>query len=93
MGRHIVGAFGRMDVAIVLGNKLGEKVIEISQHIRVGIFLDRQAGGGMAQENVTDTALDFRFGDDGLNFAGDFGEGLALGADGELLLIVRHGAE
>jgi len=50
MSRHVVGPFGVVMVAAALGSDLPEKIQEIAQDIRIGIFLDHQRGGRVADE-------------------------------------------
>jgi hypothetical protein len=90
VGGHIVRAFGAVDIVSRFRDEFGEEVGQILEHIGVGIFLDRQAGGGVAQEEMAHAHLDFGVADDRLDCRGDFVEAFAAGAEVELGLVL-HG--
>jgi hypothetical protein len=91
VGGHIVGAFGAVVIVRTFGGEFSEVGGKIRQHVRVGIFLNDQAGGGVAQKEGTEAGLHLGCSDDGLNLSGNVMEAFALGLDGEEFLIVRHG--
>src|ERR1700730_6873236 len=46
VSRHVVGAFHCVAVQlVVLGGQTAEMIVEIGDHVRVGVLLNRQGGG------------------------------------------------
>ena len=85
MGRHIVGALGRMREAwVVLGYQPVESILEVSARGRVGVLLDRQAGRGMLDHHRAQTLSDPGFRDHVLDTIGELDQPLARGADLDL---------
>ncbi len=92
VGRHVVRALSVVDVApAVFWYELGKEIFQIPQHVGVGVFLDQQAGRGVAQKQGAQASCDARFRDDGFNFRGDFAQRLAGSLNFEQLLVVGHG--
>ncbi len=92
MGGHIVGAFGGVDVAAaIFGDEFGEKMVEVAQHVGVGVFLDDQTRGGMAHKDHTEAGDNAGISHDAFHLAGDVVEGFTLGLDGEDLLMDEGG--
>lgn len=87
MGGHIVGAFRVVDIAAaVLGDKLGEEIIQVAQHIGVGVFLDDQTGRGVAHEYGAKPGFDLGLGNDRLDLLGNVVQAFGLSLDFEELL-------
>ncbi len=47
---HIVGPFARVPIGKRLGRDRGQAVFQIKWYIAVGIFIDRERGGGVLEE-------------------------------------------
>ena len=58
VGRHVVGTLARMPVGKTLGRQMVEHPIQIDQHVRVGVFVDRQRGRRVLDEDVEQPDLD-----------------------------------
>jgi len=82
VGGHVVGPFAGVAIeAWVFLHQLGKKRFKIKTHIRIGIFLYRQAGRGMADKHRHLTRGDAGLPDPGLNHIGDFNQALTIGAN------------
>ena len=55
MGGHIVRALTGVDKRRVFWAELVGGCFEVHSHIRVGVFVDRQTGRGMLDEDVQDS--------------------------------------
>ena len=91
VSRHVVGTFHGVSVeAVVFGDEAAEEGFEIADDVRVGVFLDEQRGGGVAEEDGEQAFLDVEAIDPGAGFSGDFVETLAAGGDGDLAGELPH---
>lgn len=50
VGGHIIRAFRAVDVVVAFGHQFCQEVAEVAKHVGVGVFLNHQASGGMAQK-------------------------------------------
>ena len=91
MGGHVVGAFLLVAVAGALGHQAGEEGFEVGAHIRVGILLHQQRGGGVAapdRQQPRRHPLAFR---PGAHRVGDGDEAFPAGPDGQAVQRLSHG--
>jgi len=91
MGGHVVGAFASVAMREIFGSDRGERGLEIERHIRVGVFVDRQRGRGMLQEQMqqADTQVG-EFGQGVDDLAGDEMKTAWAGSELECALVPRH---
>jgi hypothetical protein len=91
MRRHVVGTFTSMNVArVILGRDLCKKSFEIGTNIGVGIFLNKQRGGGVAAENRQKTAGDILPSNPGRNLCRELGETFAMSLNLEAMERLTH---
>ena len=57
---HVVGAFLLVSIRKILDSQSIQNSIQIDQHVRVGVFVDRQRCRSVLDENVQQTNVDFR---------------------------------
>jgi len=80
VGRHIVIAFGGMDEhAVAVGDEAGEEGFEVAADVGIGVFLDEQRGGGVAEMEGEETVLKAFFGKPVGDVISDFVEAAAAG--------------
>ena len=60
MRGHVVGAFGGVAIIHAAGRQMGKECLQVPAHIRIGIFLDQQAGGSVTQEEGDQSVGDVR---------------------------------
>jgi hypothetical protein len=61
MGRHVVRTFVAMPVQrVTIGDEPGHEALEVAEYLRIGIFLDQQAGGSVTQEEGDQSVGDVR---------------------------------
>ena len=79
VSRHVVGTFsGVYKKTVAVGDKTIHESFQIDSHVWVGIFLDQQRGGGVADLQGAEAILKFRARQFPLNFVGAFVEAAAL---------------
>ena len=61
MGRHVVAAFGVMSIpfAPAVWGKTGNRILQIHQHVGIGVLLDRQRAGRVLDQQRKQTVADF----------------------------------
>lgn len=87
MGRHVVGAFVIVDPGAGFRRQIREPLPEIAQHVRVRVFLNDQAGGGVLNEDGAERRLELAAPDHLLDFGGDIRETTPARADLDDFLI------
>ncbi len=90
VGGHVVSAFVIVGVGIILGDETMEKGFEVFEDARIGVFLDEEACGGVAQKEGAETGLNTGFGDDRLDFCGDPLERFTDGMNRDVFLIMHR---
>jgi hypothetical protein len=95
VGGHVVVAFRRVDVKrIAIRDEAFEKGLQVATDIRVGIFLNEQGGGGVAEMKSEKALLEAVFGKPVLNQVGEFIKTAAFGEDSQIVgSLAEHGAE
>ena len=68
---------------IAVGHQPGEEAVQIGLHIGVGVLLDQEAGGGVADEKGEEGGLDLLLVDPIGYLTGDFDQGAARRSDVE----------
>jgi hypothetical protein len=58
VGGHIVGSFGGMAIAYIFLGDMSEEIAQILPYVGIGIFLDQQRGGGVADKAAEKPAFD-----------------------------------
>lgn len=90
MRRHVVGAFVDMRVMrIVFDNEPVKPMLQIALGGRIGVFLNRQAGGCVSDHDGAKSILNACIIDDHTNLARDLVQPLASGSDDNLLIHFR----
>lgn len=59
MGGHVIGTLDRVHERLILGHDPIEARFEIGSHIRIGILVDGQAGGGVLKKDMDQTHPNF----------------------------------
>src|SRR5438105_11187943 len=86
MRRHVVGSFGIVPVErVALGDEAIEPALEILFRCRIGILLDKQACGRMADEERAQALLDSRLPHERRNLLRHLVQALSRRAHAELL--------
>jgi hypothetical protein len=83
MGRHVVRALGRVDIASVPRRQTIEGTQQIPADIRIGILLDQERGRGVAAENGQKPVPDAGAGHPSRHRIRDLGEALTPRVDAE----------
>ena len=84
MGRHVVIAFGCvLKKRISVRDQSGEEPLQVAANFQIGVFLDQQGSGRMAQMDRDQTHFELRFADKASNSIGEFIEAAALSCDHE----------
>jgi hypothetical protein len=82
MGRHIVISFGCVPKKrISIRDQSGEESLQVAADFQIGVFLDQQGSGCMAQMDCHQTTLEPRFSDKCGHSIGEFIESAALSCD------------
>lgn len=59
VGRHVVGAFGGVGVErVVFGDEATHPLLEVAAGGGVGVLLNREAGGGVSDEEGAESVVD-----------------------------------
>jgi len=86
MGGHVVIALGGVNEKwVAVGNEAGEEGFQIAPDIGVGIFLNEERGGGVAEVESDEAGLKAVFGEPGGDLVGEVVEAAAAGGDGQLV--------
>src|SRR5271166_2889377 len=91
MRRHIVWPLGLMRVArLVLRRDALEKGGKVPLHVRIGVFLNQERGGGVPAEQRQQAGRDRFPAYEGGDVAGDLDEALASRLDAQLMQRLAH---
>ncbi len=90
MGRHVVGAFSVMPPGGGFRRQPVQRVDEIGADVGIGVFLDHERGGGVAQEQGQETLAHAAFTDEIPDVAGDVSETAGLRFDDDLADVLTH---
>ena len=83
---HVILALSSMhEQWIAITHETGKKTFQIAAHVRVGIFLDEQRGGGMAEVQCDQAVLETAVSDPTGDLVGEFIQTAAAGTDPKLL--------
>ena len=83
---HVVVAFGGVDEeCIAIGNEPREERLEIAPHVRVGVLLNEQRSGSVAQMQREQTVLKIIFGEPRRDFIGELVKTTATGGQREFV--------
>lgn len=86
MGGHIVLALGGMDEKrVAVGHKAGKEFFQVTPNVRVGVFLNEQRGGGVADVERQEAIVEVVLRHPGRGVVGEFVE--AAAACGKLQLM------
>ena len=76
MRRHVVGTFGGVaEQRIAVWNQAAEEAVEVGEHLRVGVLLHQEAGGGVATEEGEESGAGTAGGDGGHPVGHRLGQG------------------
>ena len=88
---HVVVAFDRVrEERIAVRHKASEEMLQVTPHVRVGVFLDQQGGGSVAEVQSHQAGGETVLGNPVRHFAGEFVE--AAAARGNPYLMKKPGA-
>ena len=91
MSGHVVIAFSSMaEQGGTIGHEASKECFEVAADIGVGVFLDQERGGGVADMKGEQASLERVAGDPGPDLIRDFIETATTGGDFELVLEVTH---
>src|SRR5258705_2406011 len=85
-----VRSFQGVTVIAVLGGVFLEVVMQVGPGARVGVFIDHEAGAGMANENRHRARSNTAFPDDPSHFLSDLVSSLASRLDADRLVLRGH---
>jgi hypothetical protein len=92
MGRHVVRSLVGMAIErVALRHQPAEIGDQVALHIRIGIFLNDQRGGGMAAEHGEKPVAQAGRAQPADDPVGDVGQVAAAGLDGQSGLSLSHG--
>src|ERR1017187_5509641 len=86
MSGHIVVALaGVREERVAVRHKAGEEMLQVTPHVRVGVLLDQQGGGGMAEVEGHQAGSETALGNPVSHLAGDLVEAAATRGNGYLM--------
>src|ERR1022692_2029129 len=92
VGRHVVRPLQRVTVEpAVLGHQAVEEGVQVVYHVRVGVLLNGERGGGMLHEDSEQTGAHPGALQPGGDLAGDFVQAFAAGGDLQAVGSHLHG--
>ena len=82
MGRHVVGSFGGVnEEAVAIGDDFRHEGFEVVTNIWVGIFLDEERRGGVADLESAEAVCEFCAGEFAFDLVSEFVEAATFGLD------------
>src|SRR5581483_5176015 len=89
--RHVVGTFGGVaEERVALRNQPVEEALQVAQHLRIGVLLDQQRGGGVLDVEGEEAGLDAGAPRPTLDLPGDLVEPPPFRLDGDLAGRLPH---